>query len=281
VFGFIKQHLSPLAISIALHVGIIVMFSISIAGVANYAQRPAQLTIKATVVDEDRINQALADIDRAEQDEADRKAADQQRAQDQIDQARKRREEEDRRTQQARQKRQADERVEQERQRKIREDQEIERKRLADLERRRKIEEQRVAKLKAEREAEEKRQWEATEARARAEREQQMQAELAVEQRLNTAIRAGKLDQYLDMIVQRINRNWLRPPSVTEGLECVVKVRQIPGGEVVDVQIGKCNGGAAAKRSIEAAVYRSSPLPEPTDPSLFDGDLQITFRPQD
>ena len=274
MFGFIKQHFSPLVISIALHVGIIVMLSISIAGVANYAQRPAQLTIKATVVDEDRINQAMAEIEKAEQDDADR-----------IEQARKRREEEDRKTEQARQKRLADQRADNDRQRaaaeKRQRDEEIERKRLADLERQRKIEEQRVAKLKTEREAEEKRQREAAEARARAEREQQMQAELAVEQRRNTAIRAGKLDQYLDMIVQRIKRNWLRPPSVTEGLECVVKVRQIPGGEVVDVQIVKCNGDDAAQRSIVAAVYRSSPLPGPTDPSLFDRDLQITFRSED
>lgn len=264
-----------------MHVGIIGLLSVSIAGVANYAQRPAQLTIKATVVDEDRINQALAEIEKAEQDEADREAADERRAQDQIVLARKRREEEDRKTEEARQTRQAEDTAEKERQRRVREKQEAERKQLAELERQRKIEEQRVAKLKVEREAEEKRQRDAEEARARAEREQQMRAVLAVEQRRNTAIMAGKLDEYRAMIVQRINRNWLRPPSVTAGLECVVHVRQIPGGEVVDVRIGECNADAAAQRSIEAAVYRSSPLPEPTDPSLFDRDLQITFRPQD
>jgi colicin import membrane protein len=48
---------------------------------------------------------------------------------------------------------------------------------------------------------------------------------------------------------------------------------------VVNVRIGTCNGDASVRESIEAAAYRASPLPPPPDPSLFERNLEITFKP--
>jgi colicin import membrane protein len=48
---------------------------------------------------------------------------------------------------------------------------------------------------------------------------------------------------------------------------------------VTNVRIGNCNGDQAVRESIEAAVYRASPLPPPPDPSLFERSLEITFKP--
>jgi colicin import membrane protein len=56
-------------------------------------------------------------------------------------------------------------------------------------------------------------------------------------------------------------------------------VTQVPGGEVTQVRIGECNGDQAVRESIEAAVYRASPLPPPPDPALFDRNLKINFKP--
>ena len=56
---------------------------------------------------------------------------------------------------------------------------------------------------------------------------------------------------------------------------------QVPGGEVVGVQVRKCNGDAAVRESIEAAVYRASPLPLPPNPDLFDRNLVVNFTPND
>jgi colicin import membrane protein len=50
---------------------------------------------------------------------------------------------------------------------------------------------------------------------------------------------------------------------------------------VTGVTIGSCNGDEAVQGSIEAAVYRAAPLPEPTDPAVFDRDLVFNFRPND
>ena len=85
---------------------------------------------------------------------------------------------------------------------------------------------------------------------------------------------------YMFAIQQKVERNWVRPPTATAGLECVVNVRQLPGGEVVGVTIGQCNGDAAVQLSIEAAVFKASPLPEPENPALFDRNLRITFKPE-
>ncbi len=88
------------------------------------------------------------------------------------------------------------------------------------------------------------------------------------------------LDEYIRLIENRIQQNWIPPASATSGLECVVNVTQIPSGDVVDVRVGRCNGDDAVIRSIEAAVLRSSPLPRPPIPSLFERNLEVVFNPE-
>jgi colicin import membrane protein len=58
-------------------------------------------------------------------------------------------------------------------------------------------------------------------------------------------------------------------------------VTQATGGTVVDVQIGDCNGDAAVRESVANAVYKSSPLPAPPDPRLFQRELILDFKPEE
>ena len=90
---------------------------------------------------------------------------------------------------------------------------------------------------------------------------------------------AGRIE-YVAQIKDKIERNWLRPPGTASGLKCVVRVSQIPGGEVVQAMIQESSGNIAFDRSVEEAVLRSSPLPVPKDPSLFDRNIVITFEPE-
>ena len=101
----------------------------------------------------------------------------------------------------------------------------------------------------------------------------------AEDERLH-AEEAGLLDEYIRLIENRIQQNWIRPASAVPGLECVVNVTQIPSGDVIDVRIGQCNGDEAVVRSIEAAVIRASPLPRPPVPALFERNLQVVFHPE-
>ncbi len=87
------------------------------------------------------------------------------------------------------------------------------------------------------------------------------------------------VDEYRALLVQTIERNWIRPPSARAGLECTLDVTQATGGTVVDVKVGDCNGDQAVRESITNAVYRSSPLPAPRDPRAFQRRLVIVFKP--
>jgi len=86
---------------------------------------------------------------------------------------------------------------------------------------------------------------------------------------------------FTDMIRQKVERNWIQPVGDISGLSCVVRVKLIPGGEVVDAQITKSSGNGLFDRSVELATRKASPLPIPDDPALFKQfrNLEFYFQP--
>lgn len=162
--------------------------------------------------------------------------------------------------------------------------QEAERKRVAEADARRKAAEE-DARSKAAAEAEARKKAAAEEARSsaeakqRAERESEMRRQMAAEEEVAAIARSGVMDDYRRMLVQTIERSWIRPPSARAGLECTLYVSQAPGGTVIDVKLGACNGDQAVRESITNAVYRASPLPAPSDPRAFERRLEIVFKP--
>ncbi|HEX3838568.1 MAG TPA: cell envelope integrity protein TolA [Steroidobacteraceae bacterium] len=108
-----------------------------------------------------------------------------------------------------------------------------------------------------------------------------LQRSINAEERLDAARANGAMSTWAAQIQARIQRAWIRPPSAHAGLECTLDVTQVPGGDVVNVKLGSCNGDDAVKQSIVDAAYRASPLPAPSDPSLFERNLEVTFRPTD
>jgi colicin import membrane protein len=131
-------------------------------------------------------------------------------------------------------------------------------------------------RLKAAREKEEAARRTAAEAASK----RDMARQLEEEERLLAAADSGALAAYLALIRQKVERNWVRPPSAKPGLECEVLVTQIPGGQVTAVRMGNCNADDAVRRSIEAAVLRASPLPLPDEAALFERNLRFTFKPE-
>jgi colicin import membrane protein len=87
--------------------------------------------------------------------------------------------------------------------------------------------------------------------------------------------------EYLSLITARINRAWIRPPSARAGVKCSLHITQIPGGEITHVVVAGCNGDEAVRQSVETAAYRASPLPAPSDPALFDPNIDVTFAPDE
>jgi len=86
---------------------------------------------------------------------------------------------------------------------------------------------------------------------------------------------------YKSAIRRDVQQAWRKAPGTKSGMSCVVRVKQIPGGEVVDVGIVNCNtDDVNFRRSVMNAVYKASPLPRPADSALFARELEFLFTPQ-
>ncbi len=173
------------------------------------------------------------------------------------------------RKQQEEERRQAaleEQRRREEAERKRREEEELERKRAeAELERQREIERQRAEneRLRKEEEA------------------QALAAAIAAEEALNEARSSDAMAAYLFALRQKVVRNWSPPPGAQNqgGLNCQVRVRQTPRGEVITARVLSCNGDAAVERSILAAVEKAAPLPLPENQLLFEPEITFVFKP--
>ena len=282
---FLREHMVGVLLSTLLHGILIVVLTTGL--VLPSRQRALapvdDVAIEATVVDETLIRQEMARLDALDQEEQRRREEqqrlaleEQQRAEQQAEEARRQLEEEQQRLEQVRVQREEAERQEQLRLT------ELERQREAEEEAAREAEERRLAEEEQRRQEELERQRRAAEeARQQAESEEQLARELAAEDEARRREEAEALDQYIRLIENRIQQNWIPPASAQAGIQCTVHVTQIPSGDVVDVRIGQCNGDEAVKMSIEVAVERSSPLPRPSIPSLFDRNLEVIFRPEE
>ena len=114
-----------------------------------------------------------------------------------------------------------------------------------------------------------------------------LQKQLAAEQQHRQAAAAAAaraqsaIARYKALIRQKVEQNWVRPPDSRRGMQCVVKVRLVPGGDVLEADVVRSSGDAVFDRSVVNAVYRASPLPLPDDSTLFPyfRDLEFTFKP--
>ncbi len=112
--------------------------------------------------------------------------------------------------------------------------------------------------------------------------EEALQAEVAAEEKRRADARTlGEIERYKVLIRQKISRSWNIPTGYRKGLQCTLRVRLVPGGEVLSVVIEKGSGDTVFDRSVENAVYKASPLPVPDDPKLFEQfrDLELPFIP--
>lgn len=87
------------------------------------------------------------------------------------------------------------------------------------------------------------------------------------------------LGQYAGLIQAVVTQNWRRPPNTPAGIRCTLRVRQIPGGEVIGVSIASpCNADPLIQQSIIEAVERASPLPYDGFEQVFQSSLNFNFR---
>jgi len=266
--GFVREHAGPLVLSALLHATVIGLLAV---GFVNLGSRPTpkpQIALEATVVDEAAVAKEMRRLD---EDERRRERAAREE-EERAEEARREREAEEKRLDELKQQRAQEEKAELERGEQ-RKKEEAEQAKALELESKRKKEQDAKAAAEKKRKAED--------ARQKREREAELKRRMAEEEQRAAAVDAGLLAQYVAQIQARVQRAWIRPPTARAGLNCVVYVTQVPGGEVVGVRVGECNGDDYVRQSIEAAVYRASPLPKPADPSLFERNLRLEFKPDE
>ena len=270
--------LLPLTLAIVVHVALGAFMFISLDWAPKVQRIPDVNIVQAVVVDESSIRAEEERKRKAEEDRK-RKIEQEKRRKKEEELKRKQEVEEKRKAEEAEKKRLAEEKRKKEEAAKKRKAEE-ERKRKAEAEKKRKAEEERKRKEAAEkkRKAEEaQRQREAEEALKR-EMDEEMKALDAARRRHEERL----MISYVDAIRQDVQRNWRKPPGTTPDMECVVRVNQIPGGEVVDAKIVSCTtNDENFKRSVVNAVYKASPLPKPADAAIFQRNLEFKFNPQE
>lgn len=293
MYQVIKRHPAALALSVGLHVVLLVLLSLSLSSSEVPDQPKPQVdTVKAVVVDAKKFDDDLKRRKQAEENKVQQALAQQKK----IEQEKKRAAElkkqaEVKRKQEAEKKRLA------QAERKKKQSEEAEKKRLAALEQKRKLEaetkrkEEAARKKKQAEEAEKKRLAEEAEKKRLAEEaekrrlaeEAELKQRLAEEERRNAEhnkmLNSLRL-QYVKLIEQKVESKWLRPTTLSANQSCEVYVRQTALGDVISVNLQECSSDVAFKNSIERAVWAASPLPPPPNPEIFDNEIHFTFRPK-
>jgi colicin import membrane protein len=292
--GFFHEHLRPLAGSAALHVALVGVLALAALRWST-SQPPVELAIEGYFVDGPVATRRLPDPRATPapttpapaaaelppppkpvaEPPQERKTEDAAMAERAAEAARERKQLEERavaerEAQQAKEQAAAQQRQAEAAERKRAAETESKRKAAEDSERKQAEEAKRMADEQALAERDTK---------LKSEREAALQRALAEEEEGAAVARSGVVDEYRALLVQTIERNWMRPPSARAGLQCTLYVTQAPGGTVVDVKLGACNGDQAVRESITTAVYRASPLPAPRDPRAFERRLEIVFKP--
>ncbi len=121
------------------------------------------------------------------------------------------------------------------------------------------------------------------EERRKKEAEAALQSEVAAEEQRRADARAqGEVERYKGLIRQKVSRHWNKPAGAAKGLQCTVRVRLVPGGEVLAAEVARSSGDAAFDRSVVNAVYKATPLPVPQEPKVFEyfREIEFVFSPE-
>lgn len=272
----------PLIFAISLH-GLLLMLLIS----KYTGQNQLQITsfeqvdiVKAVSLDQDQVEIEIAKIQAEKQQQQQAELTKQKQLQEQVTIARKQREQEEQRLKKLKAQTQTNEqnqlKAQQSAQEKLnilQSQQQAEQQQLKNLQRQQQQEQQALTQLEGQ----------------RREFAKQLQAERAAlekrrlqEQQQRQRIIETQVDHYKNLIVHAISRNWIIPPNLEDDLSCQFEIQLAHDGAVEAVRLIRSSGDPILDRSAETAIYRSSPLPVPSDPDAFASFqvLNLTVRPE-
>jgi colicin import membrane protein len=277
-------------LSLALHliIGVVLFFSFDFTSKPITPPKPMVNIVKATAVDKNQIDQELKRLkekeEKKKQDELNRKKElerkekelkKKQEAEKKKEQARKKAEQEKLRLKKLEEEKKKKAAAEKKR----KEKEEAEKKKREEERKKKEAEKKKLEEEKKKKEAERKRK-EKEEAERKA-REQALQEGLEAEQKaVQEAKDLSEIQKYQIRIARAIENKFNRL-GLEENLSCVILIRMIEGGKVVEASIVKSSGNDLFDKRAEDAVYKSSPLPVPDETRLFEKmrNIRFTFEP--
>ena len=147
-------------------------------------------------------------------------------------------------------------------------------KREAEKREREKVEKQKAEKQKAEDAAKKKRE---DDKRRKDEEKAKKEAEAAREVAQNA--RQLEIQGFIDKIRAKVKSKANVPDTVTGNPEVQVRIKILPGGDVLDIAIARSSGNRVYDMAIERAIRSAQPLPVPAaDSELFPQFRDITFN---
>ena len=275
----VRENPRAVAYAVLMHVGLLLLLVFSLDWTPDSVKPGTNKPIQAELVDMSKLRKIEAQKKLEQQRIEAEKRKQEQEKQDKVEAQRKQKAEQDKKRKAEVERKQ---KAEQDKKRKVdaerKQKAEQDKQRKAEAERKQKAEQDKKRKAEAERKqkAEQEKQRKAEADARQREAEQALQAQLAEEESLARATSA--LSEFIPYIQEKVQNSWLRPAGSPRGLRCVIRVKLIPGGEVVGANVVKSSGDALFDRSVESAVLKASPLPLPADPALFKHFRVIDFN---
>jgi colicin import membrane protein len=282
-----------LALSIILHVilGGVLLFSFHFSAKPTPPPKPVVNIVNAVSVDRKQVELELNRL--KEQDN--KKVADEIKRQKELEKkaedAKKKRVEEEKKLADVKKKKEQEIKKRKQEEARIKnlekEKKELEKKTMLEQEKKKKAEIERK-KIEAEKKKQEAELKEKEEQKRKAEEEKKrLDREKALQDQLNAELAAEQdsrdqstLAKYISLIQNDIQSNF-NQLGLPEGLSCVILIRMLEGGKVVEASIIKSSGNDLFDRRAETAVYSASPLPVPDEIRLFEKmrNIRFTFEP--
>lgn len=267
MLSFLKRHPKAFVLAVAVHLVFVLIMGVSFHFTdLTHAPKSKVSVIEAVAVDERQVAKELKRIQSAEQQK-------QRQIKREINRAREQRKKEERKLIALKQKQKKEKLSEQKRLAKLKQEQQK-------LEQQRRAEEARLKKTQSQRAEEEK----ALQQLDKERKEEELKRKLAEEQQQiaqQNNERQSTIDRYRSMIEAAVRKHWKIPPGARAGMGCELRVRLLPSGEVIRVELVKSSGNSVFDKSVQIAVRQASPLPVPkVETGLFDvfRDLRFPFK---
>lgn len=280
--------LSSSVLSLILHlvVGVLLLFSFEFTPQPKTQIHQDVNVVQAVVIDKKQVDLELERIRKIEEEKHKKEKQRLDELEKKANNLEKKRKEEEKKLAEAKKKKEQE-------QKKLKEEQ-VRLKKLekekAELKKKRELEEKKIKeaeakaeKLKAEDKARQQKIAEEKKIAERNRREKELADAMNAEE---TAEQASKDQELINRISNNIKRSIesnFNKVGLPDDLECELRVRLVPGGDVIDVTIAKSSGHDIFDRRAVNATQKASPLPVPDDVETFERldlrEIKLYFKP--